>query len=359
MTIVRRQCIANMSYLRTAAPLIAIAASVMVFENHSNAQTFGCPADPKIGDTCTQRVSINLRKVESEGRDEFDRRFEPRPGWAIQDCDTRSAERVRTGEASGPNCTLVADGNNFLTTSFVQSQQAQVIETILKGKAEASIGIAKVLGEIENRARSEFNNLAQSASQNSSSNAGAQINAWVAVRGGCKTREPFTGQCLNWGPGGSLGTDVIIRLIYVGTNGDVSQVATRILQEAQMAKDTQGASYFFNSAGTGFFAKGGKFCGFVTGRHRDIFKSRNPGVDLSGFLNPFEFGEDNGPCSLPIGYFDNGTTVFFSDGNGFFCGFPTPSALEAHQRKRGDSRGFGRIDFDPQRVMKDTGICQV
>lgn len=331
-------------------------ASFIAADSRSIAQTFGCPADPKIGDTCTQRVSINLRKVESEGRDEFDRRFEPRPGWAIQDCDTRSAERVRTGEASGPNCILVADGNNFFSSSFVQSQETRVLETILKGKAEASIGVAKVLGEIENRARSEFNNLAQSASQHSSRNAGAQINAWVAVRGGCRTRTPFG--CANWGPGGSLGTDVIISLVYVGTNGDVSNTASRLIQEAQTAKDTQGASYFFNSGGTGFFAKGGKFCGFVTGKHRDIFKSRNPGIDLAGVVNPFEMGEDNGPCSLPVGYFDDGTTVFFSDGNGLFCGFPTPSALAAHQRQRRDSSGFGRIDFDPGRVMRSTGICQ-
>ncbi len=194
---------------------------------------FGCTANPKIGDECTQRVTIRLRKVESTGRDSYDQRFEPRPGWAIQDCDTRGGERGRTGEVSGPICNIVQKGNISTSSEYIGTKSKEVYEIINKLKVSGSLGIVQASNELETRARSEFSNLEQTASTHRTDNAGSQIRAWVAVRGGCRTRLPFGGSCVNWGPGGSLDTDIIIRLIYVGTNQDIDQIAAKYIQRAQ------------------------------------------------------------------------------------------------------------------------------
>jgi photosystem II stability/assembly factor-like uncharacterized protein len=209
--------------------LIASLTTVVGSGRNASAETFGCQASPKIGDTCTKRVSIRLRKVESTGRDEFDRRFEPAAGWAIQDCDTRGGERGRTGEVSGPNCVEVQVGSTTTSSSYVQSQANRVYETIQKGRVQGGKAQVQAYSEIENRARAEFSDLATNASVHQSRNYGLQISAWVAVRGGCKTRA--FGECINWGPGGSLNTDVIIRLVYVGTNQDVDQLAAKYLTD--------------------------------------------------------------------------------------------------------------------------------
>jgi hypothetical protein len=198
----------------------------------TNAETFGCQASPKLGDTCTKRVTIRLRKVESEGRDEFDRRFEPGTGWAIQDVDTRNGERGRTGEVSGPSFVEVQAGTITTSSSFVQAQANRVFETIQKGKVQGGNAVIQAFASFENRVRTEFSNIENTASTHQSINRGVQIKAWVAVRGGCRTREPFGGNCINWGPGGSLDTDVIIRLVYIGTNQDVIQIANKYIAEA-------------------------------------------------------------------------------------------------------------------------------
>jgi hypothetical protein len=207
-------------------------AAVISFDGNAGAETLGCQANPKVGDTCTKRVSIRLRKVESTGRDEFDRRFEPGAGWAIQDCETRKGERGRTGEVSGPSCVEVQIGTTTTSSSYVQSQANHVYETIGKLKGQAGNGAAQIFGALESKVRSEFSDLERTASVHQSKNYGVQIRAWVAVQGGCRDR--VFKRCVNWGPGGSLDTDVLVRLVYVGTNQDINQVAQKYVAEANL-----------------------------------------------------------------------------------------------------------------------------
>jgi hypothetical protein len=222
----------------------AVFASLIYFNEKVDAQSFQCPSNPQIGTRCTQRVTIRLRKVESEGRDEFNQRFEPEAGWVVEDCDTRSGERKRTGEASGPSCVKVQAGNALTSTSFVDTQVRQLAEHMEKLKIQ--FGKLPIFADIESRARNEFSAVQRSLQSTQTSNPGVNISAWVAVRGGCKTRSPFG--CINWGPGGSLDTDVIVRLRYVGTNQDVSRLLEKYVAEANKAAQTSGGSNPSNSA---------------------------------------------------------------------------------------------------------------
>ena len=208
-----------------------VLALLISFEDRANAQSFQCPSNPQIGDQCTQRVTIRLRKLESEGRDEFNQRFEPDAGWVVEDCDTRIGERKRTGEVSGPSCVKVQAGNALTSQNFVDTQVRQLSEHMEKLKIQ--FGKLPIFADIESKARNEFSSVQQNLQSIQTSNSGVNISAWVSVQGGCRTRSPFG--CINWGPGGSLDTDVIVRLKYVGTNQDISRILERYTTEADRA----------------------------------------------------------------------------------------------------------------------------
>jgi hypothetical protein len=221
--------------------------TLIISQSVSSGVEFGCSASPKIGDVCTKRVTIRLRKVQSTGRDEFDRRFEPGAGWAIKDCDTRSGERGRTGEVSPPSCIEVQAGSTTTSSSYVQSEANRVFESIMKQRAQGGNESIQAYAELENKSRSEFSDLEKSASVHQSRNHGLQIKAWVAVEGGCRNRTPafLGGDCINWGPGGSLDTDVIVTLVYVGTNQDIDRVAQKYIAELNEIKERERESKLF------------------------------------------------------------------------------------------------------------------
>jgi len=202
---------------------------------------YGCPALPTIGQPCTMRVTIKLRKVESSGKDEFHQRFEaPAEGWMFQDCDTRSGDRGSTGEVSGPSCVGVQKGNRLISSRDIQTQANQVFETIATLKGQYGTKQGGIFGSLESRSKEEFSNLERFSSSTSTDNAGVDIKAWVAVKGGC-THVPLYG-CA-WGPGGKMDTDVILRFVYVGTKKDIEQISGKYIAEAQqLALNTQKSS---------------------------------------------------------------------------------------------------------------------
>jgi hypothetical protein len=114
---------------------------------------------------------------------------------------------------------------------------------------------------------------------------------------------------------------------------------------------------YFDDGGTVFYSNGTSYCGFVSPKHLEFSQKVNQAPSL-GRQNPSSFGTNRGVCQLASGYFDNGATVFFSAGNGTFCGFPNPPALDSHRRSRPQQPSFGRIDIDPNRFMSYTGVCQ-
>ncbi|MEG4209569.1 hypothetical protein [Microcoleus sp. S13_B4] len=114
---------------------------------------------------------------------------------------------------------------------------------------------------------------------------------------------------------------------------------------------------YFDDGGTVFYANGTSYCGFVSPKHLEFFQKVNKAPSL-GRQDPGSFGKNAGICTLPSGYFDNGATVYFSVGNGTFCGFPNPPAFDSHKRSRPQQHSFGRIDIDPIRFMNYTGVCK-
>lgn len=211
---------------------IIVFSTLLGLQNFARADRLQCQSNPKIGDRCTARVTIRLRKVESDGSDEYHNRFEPDPGWVIEDFDARSGERGRTGEVSGPTATPVQAGNTVTSSSYAKSQIDRVDETTQKLRAQ--FGDLPIYGEIENQARTELSNAEETAAKFTTSNRGLQIDASVAVEGGCHHR--IFGKCEDWGPGGSLDTDVFVYLRYVGTNQDIDRIANKYIDQANQAK---------------------------------------------------------------------------------------------------------------------------
>ena len=114
---------------------------------------------------------------------------------------------------------------------------------------------------------------------------------------------------------------------------------------------------YFDDGGTVFYSNGTSYCGFVSPKHLEFSQKVNQAPSL-GRQSPSSFGTNRGVCPLPSGYFDNGTTVFFSAGDGTFCGFPNPQALDSHHRSRPQQPSFGRIDIDPNKFMSYADVCQ-
>ncbi len=114
---------------------------------------------------------------------------------------------------------------------------------------------------------------------------------------------------------------------------------------------------YFDNGVTVFYSNGSSYCGFLSRKHLEIAQSVYRRRSL-GRRNPASFGSNRGACQLPSGYFDNGATVFFSAGDGSFCGFPSSPALASHKRSRPHQPNFGRLDVDPNRFMTNIGVCQ-
>lgn len=149
--------------------------------------------------------------------------------------------------------------------------------------------------------------------------------------------------------------------LKIACNGSADAYYVGVRDHAQDAyKKAQAAAPrvgYFDDGGTGFYSNGTSYCGFVSPKHFDFYKQVNQAPTL-GRQNPSSFGRNAGVCPLPSGYFDNGTTVFFSAGNKTFCGFPNPQALDSHHRSRPQQPSFGRIDIDPNKFMSYTGVCK-
>lgn len=114
---------------------------------------------------------------------------------------------------------------------------------------------------------------------------------------------------------------------------------------------------YFDNGATIFYGNGISYCGFVSPTHLNFFRRVNVAQNL-GRQNPRRFGKYTGACPIPTGYFENGGTVYFSAGNGSFCGFPNSEAFYSHRRTRPQAVSWGRIDVAPSRFLTYEGVCQ-
>ncbi|MBL8207947.1 MAG: hypothetical protein JNM09_27180 [Blastocatellia bacterium] len=133
--------------------------------------------------------------------------------------------------------------------------------------------------------------------------------------------------------------------------------ASKPLSAPQQKEEMAG---YVDDGGTVYYFNGRSYCGFVSQGHlrfyQQVFSSPSKGRRSQDQLRQY-FGQYTGPCSLPTGYFDNGQAVFYSFGNGTYCGFANPQALDTHGKPRGYLPRLGRIDIEPDRFLKYTGAC--
>jgi hypothetical protein len=169
-------------------------------------------------------------------------------------------------------------------------------------------------------------------------------------------------QCEEYGGAGGFGWHYFKEYYEGGGSYENNRLEREAFDfEAQFASEidnqlTQNRAAYFDNRGTVFYANGTSYCGLASPKHLEFFQRVNQAPSL-GRQDPDSFGTYAGTCTFPSGYFDHGGTVFFSSGNGNFCGFRNPQALESHQSSRPQQPSFGLLDRDPKRFMKYTGVC--
>jgi hypothetical protein len=222
-------------------PVISSATLLTIIEpSYSQEQAQGtgdCPANPQISvTTCTEKITINLRALESFNEDRFKKRYEPDPGYKIVG---HSVNQIgKTGDSSYPSVNKVQAGNTLATGQQIQTAQKDISEITskLSGEVKDPRGFAKASAEITNKANSELSQINNFVSTQTTSNHGLDIEARAAAI--CKQKNPFkAGSCAIWGPGGSVAAEVIVNLVYVGTPSDVQAIAQKYIAELNKAAE--------------------------------------------------------------------------------------------------------------------------
>lgn len=211
--------------------LISVISSAAFIQKQAQAQD--CPANPSIGTSCIETVTINLRALETFEVDTFNQRYEPDPGYKIVGHDVHVI--AVTGNSAPPSVVKVQSGNTTATRSHIETAQRNISETVsrLSGQVQDPTGFANVAGEIRNKANSELSRISKFLSSSRTSNYGLDIKARAAAI--CDVQNVFTSSCLIWGPGGKVQARVNVRLAYVGTPSDVQAIVQKYVPELNNA----------------------------------------------------------------------------------------------------------------------------
>lgn len=228
----------QLTLLKLLIPVISSTALLAAIQSSYSQETGDCPASPQIGTTCTDKVSIRLRKLEEFGVDQFQKRYEPNPGYKIVNHEVKVF--AVTGNSAPPSANTVQAGNTLVTGEQIQTAEKSISETNskLSGEVKDPRGFAKASAEITNNATSELSQLKNFISSQTTSNSGLDITAKAAAI--CDFKNPLRNSCTFWGDGGKVDADVIIKLVYVGTPADAQAIAqkyiTQLNEAAEQAK---------------------------------------------------------------------------------------------------------------------------
>ncbi|MGH2414643.1 MAG: hypothetical protein ACRDEA_13355 [Microcystaceae cyanobacterium] len=124
--------------------------------------------------------------------------------------------------------------------------------------------------------------------------------------------------------------------------------------QAQEIKMGVPDGYFVRNGTTVYARSGGAICGFSRPGQLDIYRRVYPAPNVP-VPNPGSY-QSAGICSTPAAFFTFENTVYYSFGNGKFCGFPTPASLTVYKSfyNRPD---VGRIKSKPGEFMSYMGVC--
>jgi len=123
-----------------------------------------------------------------------------------------------------------------------------------------------------------------------------------------------------------------------------------------------GTNQYFSQNGTVYYTNGIWFCGFKKPGHLSMWQQLYRGTSISGGNVLLEDLNNSGVCGTPRAYFNFKGAVFYSNGDGNFCGFPNPDRLTRHQRRaqrllEASPPSIGTIDSSPGEFMRDKGLC--
>src|SRR4028119_969959 len=102
--------------------LISVIFSAAFIQKQAQAQD--CPANPSIGTSCLETVTINLRALETFEVDTFNQRYEPDPGYKIVGHDVHVI--TVTGNSAPPSVVKVQSGNTTATRSHIETAQRNI-----------------------------------------------------------------------------------------------------------------------------------------------------------------------------------------------------------------------------------------
>jgi hypothetical protein len=306
--------------------------------------------NPSPGSVCYTEWQFSSRQRDEGGtrtHEQLVERIDPK--YVI--VDTQVIVQEANGTTSRPTPNVVSSSGNISIINQTDSSIRELSEVKNSLQAKAEGCKPPVCGQIQNQLDivnqkiSEYSERKRVAIE-------AGGNEKILFKWTTAVRCSMFGVC-----GGGAWMNGVIRVYqrYLGNPSEIRQETLSLVNSSQ-AFTGPSVGYFDNGV-TGFYSNGTSHCGFLSPKHSEFFRQVNPAPSL-GRQDPSNFGTGSGACSLPSGYFDNGVVVFFSTGNGAYCGFLKQEAFDAHKRSRPQLPNFGRIDIEPNRIMTDTGVCQ-
>jgi hypothetical protein len=211
--------------MKILSSLLIAGSLTLSFSSVSKAQD--CPARAEIGTQCTEKLSLSVRTKETHNPDIKELSFEPDPGWKIVGHDI--VTHGSFGGVGSPTVTKVQKGNRLVTSSEVQTAQQQITNVIASQKSQVNIpDFAKIATDIQYRAQSKLDQMRRYLSNTSTDNAGLRV-FLKAEPPACYTS--VFGKCVNWGPGRAWNGEVIVKLVYVGTQQDAQTIAQEAINQ--------------------------------------------------------------------------------------------------------------------------------
>lgn len=135
----------------------------------------------------------------------------------------------------------------------------------------------------------------------------------------------------------------------------ISATTFGLIQQPSLAQRMGIPDGYFARQGSVYARSGGIICGFKKPGHLEIYRKANPPAPSINITN-FTSYRYIGHCPTPASYFAHGGSVFYTAGNGKFCGFSNPDELREYQSYYIVAE-VGTISTDPKQFMSYLGRC--
>ena len=135
----------------------------------------------------------------------------------------------------------------------------------------------------------------------------------------------------------------------------IGATTVALLQQPSLAQRMGIPDGYFARQGSVYAKAGGVICGFKKPGHLEIYRKANPAAPDINITN-FTSYRYIGHCPVPAAYFAHGGSVFYTAGDGKFCGFRNPDAYSEYQSYYRVTNA-GTISSNPADFMRYMGRC--